>query len=309
MKNILLFAGLFLIININAFAQSRIPEFEKARQIKLLESTRPDVKKILKGYEYDKSEDEDLTQTFSTKNADVEITFSSGDCSDDADDTDKWNVPKGKVTKIEISLNEPVKLKNFKFDFSDFQKEQKFHDIEDLYVYHNKNLGIAFDVNDGKIETIYFFPTRSFYASLCENEESEELKEFYSTESFFGNTELEDRTGIISCYVASVSNLTLSADELVICPDGADNKKCSDKKMEISVDTEANDPEGDVLTYHYNISGGRIIGEGAKVVWDLSGVEPGTYTITAGVDDGCGICGTTVTKTVAVKECSDCPEN
>ena len=306
MKKIIAFLFFILIIGSSAFAQSRIPEFEKAGKIKLLESKRADVKKILKGYEFDKSEDEDLTQTFSTKNADVEITFSSGDCSDDADDTDKWSVPKGKVTEIEISLNEPIELKNFKFNISDFRKEQKFHDIEDLFVYHNKNFGIAFDVNEDKIETIYLFPTRSFYASLCENEESEELKEFYSTESFFGNVKLEDRTGVISCPVAGVTNLTLSAAELVVCPDGAKNKKCSNNKMEISVATEATDPEDDLLTYHYNISGGRIIGEGAKVIWDLSGVEPGTYTITAGVDDGCGICGPTVTKTVTVKECPDC---
>ena len=305
MKKIITFSFFILAISYSAFAQSRIPEFEKARQIKLLESTRADVKKILKGYEYDKSGDENLTQTFSTKNADVEVTFSSGDCSDDADDTDSWNVPKGKVTRIEISPNDPVKLKNFKFDISDFRKEQKFFKDEDLYVYHNKNLGIALEVNEGEIETIYLFPTRSYYASLCENEEAEELKEFYSTESFFGNSKLEDRT-VISCAPAGVTNLALSTSELTICPDGANNKKCLNNKMEISVATEATDPEDDVLTYHYNISGGKIIGEGAKVVWDLWDAPAGTHTITAGVDDGCGICGPTVTKTVVVKECPDC---
>ena len=38
----------------------------------------------------------------------------------------------------------------------------------------------------------------------------------------------------------------------------------------------------------------------------MSGVRPGSYTITAGVDDGCGICGETKTQTVEVKECPDC---
>ena len=37
--------------------------------------------------------------------------------------------------------------------------------------------------------------------------------------------------------------------------------------------------------------------------WDLSGVAPGTYTITAGVDDGCRICGKTKTRTLTVAEC------
>jgi hypothetical protein len=46
---------------------------------------------------------------------------------------------------------------------------------------------------------------------------------------------------------------------------------------------------------------GKIIGEGSKVIWNLNGVQPGSYTITAGVDDGCGICGQTVTKEVTIK--------
>lgn len=303
MKPIITFLFLISAICISTFAQSRIPEFDKARQIKLLESNRADVKKILADYKFDKADDENLTQEFSTKNAVVEITFSGGDCSDEADETDEWNIPKGKVTKIGISLNEPIKLKDYKFDISEFRKEQKYHDIEDLSVYHNKNLGIAFDVDDGKIKRIYLFPTRSFYASLCENEESEEIKEFYSTESYFGNTKLEDRTGIISCGHPYVSNLILSTNEIKPVCNGKD---CQYKNTEISVATEINEFEDDYLIYNYAVSGGRIVGEGKQVFWDLSGVQPGTYTITAGVDDGCGICGETKTKEVVVKECSDC---
>jgi len=48
------------------------------------------------------------------------------------------------------------------------------------------------------------------------------------------------------------------------------------------------------------ISGGRIVGTGAKVFWNLNGLLPGTYTITAGVDDGCGVCGKTVTQSLTV---------
>jgi hypothetical protein len=68
----------------------------------------------------------------------------------------------------------------------------------------------------------------------------------------------------------------------------------------------ATDAENDVLTYSYTPSGGRIVGQGANVTWDLSGVRAGTYTITVGVDDGCGICGQTKTQTIEVKECDDC---
>jgi hypothetical protein len=72
----------------------------------------------------------------------------------------------------------------------------------------------------------------------------------------------------------------------------------------IEVTTKAVDPEKDVVTYHYTVSGGRIVGQGANVSWDLTSIAPGTYTITAGVDDGCGICGQTQTRTITITSCS-----
>ena len=77
--------------------------------------------------------------------------------------------------------------------------------------------------------------------------------------------------------------------------------------MTIRVQATAADPEGDVLIYNYKVTGGRLVGTGANVTWDLSGVMPGTYTITSGVDDGCGICGETITRTVTVHAHEDTP--
>lgn len=70
--------------------------------------------------------------------------------------------------------------------------------------------------------------------------------------------------------------------------------------MIINVATNAEDAENDVLDYYYTISGGRIVGTGSSVQWDLNDVPPGTYTITAKVDDSCGICGKTITKGVMI---------
>jgi hypothetical protein len=74
----------------------------------------------------------------------------------------------------------------------------------------------------------------------------------------------------------------------------------------VSVATKASDPENDVLTYSYTVSGGRVVGTGANVQWDLSSAQAGTYTIVTGVDDGCGVCGRTDTKTITIRECPDC---
>jgi predicted metalloprotease with PDZ domain len=105
---------------------------------------------------------------------------------------------------------------------------------------------------------------------------------------------------------ADVKNLILSQSEITAnCP--TNSNICSDSKrtIEISVEGFSSDPT-DILTYNYTVSAGKLIGQGAKVVWDLTGVPPGTYTITAGVDNGCGVCGVTKTETVVIKECPNC---
>lgn len=107
---------------------------------------------------------------------------------------------------------------------------------------------------------------------------------------------------------ANVESVTLGEKTVYIpCPPGSRPRaggNCSDD-MTVSVTTVARDPDNDVLTYNYTVSGGRIVGQGANVSWDLSGVQPGTYTVTVGVDDGCGVCGTTKTETITVANC-DC---
>lgn len=105
---------------------------------------------------------------------------------------------------------------------------------------------------------------------------------------------------------ADVTNLQLSETTVTRpCPPGqqpAEGQTCSDD-LSVNVTTTAVDPENDVLTYNYTVSGGRITGQGANVQWDLTGAQPGTYTITAGVDDSCGVCGKTQTATITVADC------
>jgi len=107
---------------------------------------------------------------------------------------------------------------------------------------------------------------------------------------------------------ANVDSVTLSSTTVTLpCPAGTKSRsgQCNDNSV-ITVTTRASDPENDVLTYHYTASGGRVIGSTANVQWDMAGVRPGTYTLTTGVDDGCGVCGKTNTQTITVQECPDC---
>ncbi|MEP6925849.1 MAG: hypothetical protein ABI954_15385, partial [Pyrinomonadaceae bacterium] len=107
---------------------------------------------------------------------------------------------------------------------------------------------------------------------------------------------------------AVINSVTFDKTEIVsgICPEGqvkGEGSNCNDNGS-VAVTTNATDADGDQLLYQYTVSGGRINGSGANVTWDLSGAQPGTYTISVGVDDGCGVCGQPQTKEIRVVECT-----
>ncbi len=81
----------------------------------------------------------------------------------------------------------------------------------------------------------------------------------------------------------------------------------------LRITTIAIDPEDEEIKYEYSVSAGKVIGEGADIEWDLSDVQPGTYSVTAGISqpsifgkNGWAVFGMTQTRKVIVKECPDC---
>lgn len=109
---------------------------------------------------------------------------------------------------------------------------------------------------------------------------------------------------------ANVTDISLSRRTISLgCKPGfkSTSGSCQDDKI-VDVTTSALDAEGDPLTYNYTVTGGRIIGQGSNVSWDLSGLEAGSYVITAGVDDGLGLLGEAKSVAVIVEECGDCVE-
>jgi hypothetical protein len=300
------------------FAQSSFPELEKVKQITLLESTREDVKKIFKEYakdaetnaieNIDEEDDEIKNDQISTGNMTIRIFYSRGDCS--AEDSDEeWNVPKGEVTEIFILLDDSVKPKDLKIDLSKLERlkiDEDDDDEDDDFLYYDKENGISYRVSNGKIEHIKFIPPEKNYPALCNNEN---VRQFKSYKEWFRNKTREFWVSYDYRPFANVAELTLSKNEITaycITKDFPKGEICSeDAEIEIAAKGESADPT-DVLTYNYAVSGGKIIGTGATVTWDLTGVKSGKYTITASVDNGCGVCGTTKTQEVVVKECPDC---
>lgn len=309
------------------FAQTTRSVIEKVKEVKLLEYTRDDVQRAFINYESDDYDFEEHSQEFSSDFANIEVSYSSGKCQENAADKDDeeenkddvaeiWNVAEWKATKIVINFDEAVKIEDVGFNLSEFKKQKRFPDDDDdkksddgesddedsdSFIYHSKKLGIALVGDKKAIEKIIFYPSKGSHSKLCDNEKA---KKFASDENWFGTKELQRAVG--GDTFANVTDLILSAEEITAdCADKTQNKKRPEKINKISVKTVTIDPENDVLTFNYTVSGGKIVGQGANVAWDLTGVKPDTYTITAGVDDGCGVCGMTKTQTIVVKP-ADC---
>ncbi len=105
--------------------------------------------------------------------------------------------------------------------------------------------------------------------------------------------------------LAEIEKLELDRNELTyICPYFDNCGK--DENFLIQVKTTVRNPKKVPLIYQYTVSGGRIIGQGEKVFWDLNRVRPGTYTITVAIDYGRGFSYETKSENVTVGKCPVC---
>lgn len=102
-----------------------------------------------------------------------------------------------------------------------------------------------------------------------------------------------------------IEKIALDKKELVyICPN---SDFCGrDEIFRVKVETTVRNPKNLPLIYEYTVSGGRVVGQGDKVFWDLKDIRPGTYTITVAIDYGRGPVNETKSETVTVKECPIC---
>ena len=279
-----------------ASAQDSFPEIEIAKEVKLLKSTRADVQIIMSEFDHDE-DDENYHQEFRSDKALVGISYSTGDCLEDAGirNQPEWNAPKMTATKIVITFNETMKLKDLGLKLSNFKKKLEDENSED-YVYYDEKAGIIILTDEGEVEKIILHPLKKQIANLCDNENNSEIPSRKT--SYVDSIVRSDTYCILINQPSHVMQLDLRANEVFGCKD----EVCANAKKEISIVTTALDPENDVLTYNYSVTGGKIVGVGAQVIWDLAGASPGIYQITAGVDDGCGICGQTQAQRILLKE-------
>ncbi len=290
MKERLITLTLVLIFcSSSVVSQTFLDDLETVRKIKLLEAYPDDVAKILAKNDLGlyKLYKEKPFYGASLTASHVRLEYSSGKCLEEPDSDfmsqDDWDVLKSKVTGIEISPWDDIELKDIGVNITKFHKERPYRSYKNLHVLLDKDAGIAFEIHGTLIKHVYLFPSRNNLSLLCKNES---LRKFYLGNKWRLVPE-EKHTIVDFNYPAHVTDLQVTKLE------------GEDKKFQVQV--TAKDPENDVLYYNYNVSDGKINGMGAKVIWDLSSAGPGTYTITAGVDDGCGICGRIMSKVVTIK--------
>lgn len=106
------------------------------------------------------------------------------------------------------------------------------------------------------------------------------------------------------CHLCNVSDITLS--HVLVSSDCTSSDKLCSRDRRIEVRTAAMNIEMD-HEYLYEVSAGKIVGDGPNVIWDLTGSKPGEYTITAGLygpllnGTHWGVLGQTKTKIVLVR--------
>ena len=271
-------------------AQTFSDDLAKARSIKPLEATSEDVMRI---FADNSSPFSSAPRTFSLANSVIEVTYSSGQCSTGVDEdflipgggvgSDDWSVPAGKVVLVEITPKEHLQVRDIPVGSIKLTRDRLYTGRDDHFIHYNKREGVAISARrEGLVESITFFPRHTSNYLLCP---AQEIRTYYSKREWKrGDTKTK-----IVCVL-----LNMRADVV-----GLDITASGNNVFQI--ETTATDPENDVLTYSYKITAGRLVGQGPIVIWDLSGVTAGTYSIAAGVDDGMGIVGRTISKTVVIK--------
>lgn len=264
-------------------AQIPLRILEKVKQIRLLESTPENVEKLLAPESFTYSSSENHHQTFWTDKAVISVKYASGKCTQEEYQWNDWNVPEWVVVRILIRPKEAFSINEVSVNLHGFRKEHTDWQRKQFYIYFNKDMGVAISFREREVDTIHFFPPKEDHPRLCN---AKSVRSYYASKKWI---RLPDQKKAILDY-----NSPANVIDLLVTKREADPR-------EYSVETRAEDSDYDILTYIYKVSGGRIIGSGENVIWDLASVEPGTYSITAAADDGCGPCGRFVTRSLVIK--------
>jgi len=112
-----------------------------------------------------------------------------------------------------------------------------------------------------------------------------------------------------SAQSAKAEKVALSSPRLSVIAEPSVMTVCADDDPTIRLKANATSPGGHQISYRWRTSGGRIIGEGAIVSWDLSGLKPGAYKAFVDIETGNGdsVCEAFSSTSVLLNECPPAP--
>jgi hypothetical protein len=119
------------------------------------------------------------------------------------------------------------------------------------------------------------------------------------------STEAVQKSGKGQTTASQPPTVTLSADQQLVTVCARDASLAGAR---VQLRADASSPEGKPLRYAWGTTGGRIVGEGASPVWDLSSAAPGRYTASVDVSTGESGCEGFTSTSVQVVECPAVPE-
>jgi hypothetical protein len=101
-------------------------------------------------------------------------------------------------------------------------------------------------------------------------------------------SDLNDRNGFLVKVGAGYSPLQTAAHNHPPTISCTADKSAATATDTVTLTCNASDPDNDPLTYTWSATGGKVDGSGPAVRWTAQGVQAGSYTVTAKVDDGRG---------------------
>lgn len=128
----------------------------------------------------------------------------------------------------------------------------------------------------------------------------------FGVQFFAGHRNKRDTGVVVVNGPPVVTSVSTSSSSIVRpCPEGTSSTSCSTTaNYVIQLTANAVDPENDVLTYTWSVTGGKISGEGRNVTWDLTGSQPGSYTASVQVSDTTH--SASGTANVTISDCTSC---
>ena len=123
-------------------------------------STREDVRRIL-----ERSDDGRGFEVYSIDNATIDVFYSYGKCTDEFNGG--WNVTEDIVVELNFTPLTDIKFSSINLNLKKFQKVQESPHVPEIITYINRDEGVGYEVQDGFVSTIRFFPSSKYDKLRC----------------------------------------------------------------------------------------------------------------------------------------------